>query len=312
MGAGGANPERDAKDTQTNHTSDHSRLRQVSGKLSSLRNSWSSAVPPLAIQNDSGTVDGAGLEEDGPLPEGHGDTVEKPSTLDRLQGLRQKTKVKAKHLLNMDDNKDDDGELREGDAALESLGSDPAFNPHKLIAKGRLGTGSSADKTLGTLQTVAASVAHPKKAIKSKATRTAGQVSKAEHPYLSRQADSELLEAHAQLHRAESSTDGPADTKNAMCEDSKETLTMLETRRESLKVAWTTHRHVHRVRVVPKRHLRFPARSEFVECDAAGKVVRYQWERWLGYVRHHARFSLGSTGRVANHHADASVLFPRF
>ncbi|KAL2047929.1 hypothetical protein ABVK25_011198 [Lepraria finkii] len=47
----------------------------------------------------------------------------------------------------------------------------------------------------------------------------------------------------------------------------------MEVHRESLRAAWTTRRHVRRVRVVPKR---------YVERDDGGNFVRYDWLGWLG------------------------------
>lgn len=62
-------------------------------------------------------------------------------------------------------------------------------------------------------------------------------------------------------------------------------LERLETHRESLRIAYMTSRHIDRVRAVPKRHLEFPKREAFLNKGQDGGVVRFRWERYLGYVR---------------------------
>ncbi|KAI9828444.1 MAG: hypothetical protein M1832_002872 [Thelocarpon impressellum] len=259
------------------------RLRHVTGRFSTLRTSWQSKEAPgsAPIHDDAATLDaGRPNDENEGLPEGQRGPVEKTSRRDLLQGLGHKTKSKTKQLLKLHDAKDGDGqEAREGDAAVGSIGSEPAFNPDKLEARGRAeGADNKTDKALGTLHSVANAVVHPREAVKGQATKTAGQVSKAEHPYLSQKADDELVEANDDLRRARRSSEADG----ADVADRKVTLDALEMRRESLKVAWTTGRHIRRVRAVPRRRIGFPHRADFVERDEKGEVVRFQWERWLG------------------------------
>lgn len=237
--------------------------------------------------NHSSIVNGSTLNEDDSLPAGHENATEKTGKLGRLRSLKQKTKHKTKKLLKLDDGDSDEGEaLREGDAAVESISSDPAFNPSLLKTEGRTIHSSVKDKTIDSLQFAAKATIHPKEAIKGRATRTAGRFTKAEHPYLSREADNELLRAHADLQGARSSTEGSEDEREARTADQNMTVDKLEIRRHSMKVAWTTSRHVQRVRVAPKGQLKYPERSAFViKRNAEGKAAKHDWLKWVGYVR---------------------------
>ena len=126
---------------------------------------------------------------------------------------------------------------------------------------------------------------HPKEAIKGRATRSAGQLTKAEHPYLSREADDELLAANLQLREAQDSVNELDDERGATIASRQLLVDKLQARREGMKVAWTTARHVQRVRVVPKRHLKLPEQSSFVlERDESGKQTKFDRLRWLGKV----------------------------
>ena len=214
----------------------------------------------------------------------------------KLHNVTLKTKAKAKKLLHI--KSDDPGTsvaIVAQDGPLKNIEDDPAFNPSKLGKKKHRGLRGTADKTLDTLQSVATSAIHPRKSTKSKVTRTtAGQLSKIERPFLSQKADLKLLDAHDDLGRVESSKSSRHPSSNdetdSLAGDLRDRVEALEAHRESLRVAWMTS-HIDRVRVVPKRHLNFPNKEAFVDRDGQGMVVRYQWEKWLGYV---CRLSLQS------------------
>ena len=153
--------------------------------------------------------------------------------------------------------------------------NDAAFNSSRLIRKRRFRPGKTADKTLGAIQSIGNAVVHPIKSAKKTATRTtAGQLSKAERPFLSQEADLELLKAHDNLKRAESTNSSKQGTPDEEQESHRDKIRELEERRESLSAAWTTSRHVRRVRVVPKRHFNIP-NNEHGNDD---------WLKWLGHV----------------------------
>jgi len=214
-----------------------------------------------------------------------------PSKRKQISGFASRTKAKTKELLKIDvATRADEQQNGENGGIMDNIEQDPAFNPSQLTKKKQksLSPMGAATKTKEALQTIGTAFAHPKQAIKSKATRTtAGQLSKAERPYLSQKNDAEFLEAHDNLERAESTSSsqrGSSDEEQEMILDShRDKIREMEAHRESLRAAWTTRRHVRRVRVVPKRHMTFPDDEFFVERDSSGNFVCYDWLSWLGY-----------------------------
>ena len=173
------------------------------------------------------------------------------------------------------------------DHGLSIMECDSTFNPNTLANQIPISRGGSIRKARRTLRSIAIAVVHPKEAIKSKATRaTAGKLSTISRPYLSQEADLDLLDAHNNLDHAKSARSSTASLDNdedALRKNQQEKLQDLEAHRESLFVKWTTS-NVGRVRVVPKRHIKFPNRSDFAKRDAQGNPVRYDWLKWLGHV----------------------------
>ena len=218
------------------------------------------------------------------------DRLSDPPKMSRLSGLTRLTKRKAKGLFK-GKGANEEGHLEnEKVQVMDDIEHCPAFNPSQLVKKTRMSASGAADKTLGTLQSASRSIMHPKDAIKSKATKTtAGQLSKIERPYLSQKSDLAFLQAHDDLKRAEgTSPSGHAISDKEMdfiIGKHKGRIRDMEAYRESLRAAWTTSRHIRRVRVVPKRHLNFPENQYFVERDKEGNFLQYGWLRWLGYVR---------------------------
>ena len=165
----------------------------------------------------------------------------------------------------------------------------PAFQIGQLAEKRHTTPRGVAGRTLGTMQSIAKSVIRPKKTIKSKATRTtASQLSKVERPYLSREADLEFLQAHDDLMRAESAGSSGEHTSDEhagrVIEDHRNKVRELEAHRESLRAAWTTSRHVRRVKVIPTRAYPFPKKRYFENRDHEGNVTSLDWLTWIGYA----------------------------
>ena len=206
-----------------------------------------------------------------------------------LAALTTRTKAKTKKLFHIDGAAKGNESDPDEDGVLDNIEHDPAFNTGSLIKKKRFRPGKTADKTLSNIKSVGKAVVHPVDSIKRGATRTtAGQLSKAERPFLSKKADQEYLEAHDNLRRAESTSSSKQGTSDEEQEsilgDHRERIREIEAHRESLRAAWTTSRHVRRVRVVPKRHINFPNNDFFLEDDGHGESRRFDWLTWLGYV----------------------------
>lgn len=238
-----------------------------------------------ASENTNGHEEGQTLLSD----DGSMEKMPGPSKRKRLSSLTQRTKAKTKKLLKLDVAAEDEQSESEGEEPLDNVIHNPAFSSSHLIKKKRFRPGKTADKTLGAIQSIGNAVVHPIKSAKSTATRTtAGQLSKAERPFLSQKADMEFLQAHDNLKRAESTSSSKQDTsvedQESVIGGHRDNLREMEEHRESLRAAWTTSRHVRRVRVVPKKHINFPDNEYFIERDKRGEFVRYDWLKWLGYV----------------------------
>ncbi|KAL8835685.1 MAG: hypothetical protein Q9170_003224 [Blastenia crenularia] len=224
-----------------------------------------------------------GLGSFGPLSIRHSKD-ESGSSERKLQQIIHKTEAATKRLLKQDrqeDLPDNDDQSR------QMLHEDAAFNLDRLDTEHQSGKGTVA-KLQVNLHTVVKGIKHPKQGIKSKATRSAaGRLSRVERPYLSKAMDTELLEAHDHLSRAQfiaSSADKISkEDPDPWGDGCKERVEQLEARRESLRAAYTTSRLVRRVRVVPKRHINFPGEDYFIVKDDQGNVATYDWLKWIGY-----------------------------
>lgn len=207
----------------------------------------------------------------------------------KLEKLARKTRQATKRLFVSGHQQHEHQDLtRQSDPATRVLQQDPAFNPAKLDCNHQNKHGLTA-KVQTNLQTVAAAILHPKEEAKGKATRsTAGRLSRIERPYISKDMDIELLEAHDSLSRAQSAASSdqilPEEGPESLDAGLKEKVEELEAQRESLRVAHTLKRHVQRVRVVPKRHIDSPKNEDFVEQNDDGRHVGYDWLKWIGHV----------------------------
>ena len=231
------------------------------------------------------TIQASDSSDDGSIDKIAGSTKRK-----RSSGLTSRTKAKTKKILKMKGTTDDQSDSEE-EGPLSILEHNPAFNSTELRKRRRFRPGKTAEKALGTMQSVGRVFVHPKDTIKKGATRTtAGQLSKAERPYLSQKANLDFLQAHDDLKQAESTSSSKQATSDEEQDNSivsqRDKIKEMEEHRESLRVAWITSRHVRRVRVVPKKHINFPKDEYFIERDEREQVIRYNWLKWLGYVRY--------------------------
>ncbi|KAL8769398.1 MAG: hypothetical protein Q9209_004626 [Squamulea sp. 1 TL-2023] len=206
----------------------------------------------------------------------------------KFEKLAGKTKKVTKRLLGPGDQHDQywDLELMR-DPATRVLKHDPAFNPNQLDSRHHSEKSLAANVRFN-LQTVATAILHPKEGAKGKAARsTAGRLSKIERPIITKDMDMQFLEAHDNPSRAQSvaSSDKilPEQDPESSKGDCKDKFKQLEAQRESLRAAHTLSRHVHRVRVVPKRRLDFPVEEFFLAPNDRGHNAGYDWLKWLGY-----------------------------
>ena len=228
--------------------------------------------------------------EEGPTSlSDHGSMEKIPglTTRKRPSGLTGRNKAKIKQLLKLHGAEADEQSEDEEEGPPDSSKNESALNSSQPMKRKRFHPAKTADKTLGAIQCIGKAVIHPIKSAKSTATRTtACQLSKAERPYLSQEADIEFLQAHDNLKRAKSASSSKQGSHNEeqdfLIGGHQDKIREMEEHRERLRVAWTTSRHV--VRVVPKRYINFPNNEYFVQRDERGDFVRYEWLKWLGYV----------------------------
>lgn len=202
----------------------------------------------------------------------------------QISSFAKDPKRKISRFVAKDDAHDDDID----GGGWTPLNDEPAFNSSQLKHRQAAG-GPGVRRTSRTLRGLRQSIIHPKATIKSKAARsTASRLSRVERPFLSQEADLELLHAHEKLEQAEEGmpSRGNLDTEpsSVVC-SKKDRVQELEAHRESLRIAWTTGRHVQRVRVVPKGMFSQPKSSTFRIKDGEGKDIGFNWMEWLGQVR---------------------------
>lgn len=232
------------------------------------------------LHRDSGVVMDLEPNGDDASTQSSEDDVSKPSKRERIRSLGYKTKRKTKRLLHIDDTSERISD--EQDGTIQGLEDSPAFNPQKMFDEKPDTAGGTVDKALSRVQKVAHAVMHPRTTTKHKvATKLAGE----EQPFGSREADMELLRAHEELTRGELSqaaSESSADSEDEEHMDKlRDRVEELEDKRESMAVAWTTSRYVHRARVVPRFDC--PKPEDFEELDEDGNMV-FHWDQWLGQV----------------------------
>ncbi|KAF2841186.1 hypothetical protein M501DRAFT_949417 [Patellaria atrata CBS 101060] len=198
--------------------------------------------------------------------------------MQHVKRLGHQTKAKAKKALRL---RETQANIEEDDASIsKALEQNPAFAPEKALAGHQQNLSGKVKSTLGKVQDVGFAIINPKETVKHKATI---KLATGEQPFLPQRADESLLDAHAALYDAQS-------RPSTIEEDSEdgediikwqERINDLEEHRSSMKVAWTTSRFVHRVRVHRQVPIEYPTREELEEYDEHGNYVRFQWEKWF-------------------------------
>ncbi|MCJ1394472.1 hypothetical protein MMC18_007350, partial [Xylographa bjoerkii] len=200
-------------------------------------------------------------------------------------GLRARAKEKTKSILHIRSHEDpvDLEDDQTHDRVLSNIDDDPAFHPNQVVdeaEKQQQKPGSAVDKNLHNLHSVGRAIIHPRKTAQSKAHRkTAQQLARMQRPQLSDVADLEFLEAQETI---DAGTKDTSVNGNSAGLSAQEKAKLLEAHRDSTLVAWTT-KHIDRVAAIHKLQIKWPDAEAFIHRDEKGNVVRYRWERWLGY-----------------------------
>jgi hypothetical protein len=200
----------------------------------------------------------------------------------RVRNLARRTKQKTKDILNLE--KAPDSEPG-SDSGQGDLFSDPAFNP-TIVLNGKRAerTSSPAPSLKDKLKTANNTVAHPRRTIRNKVTRTAaGKISTVQRPFLSGGHDRDLLAAQDELDEVIPSQSSAPGTETSGCESdehsAQQKVEKVEEARENAKIAWAIGRHVQRVRVVERMPHR-PWKRQFVERNPSGQE-KLRWDVWI-------------------------------
>lgn len=224
---------------------------------------------------------------------GNTDKDEPSRKRDKARGLAHKAKEKTKELFNSDEKQATATKCPSQEDLLEEISSDPAFNPAMILNETPPKLSKAEAPTIKSeLKSAANTIAHPRQAIRKKATRSAAaKISRAQRPFLSAEQDRNLLAAHDELDRLVSSRSSmrsrtPGESGNETGDEessARRKLERLEEQRAGLHVAWTLGKHVNRVKIVQARVPQPRSMGDFVERSPSGEPGRFQWERWLGY-----------------------------
>jgi hypothetical protein len=221
------------------------------------------------------------------------DQDDKPKKQSRALSFARRAKRKAKEVFTSGSREDEDPGSTPGKEVVDEVSSDPAFNPSLILNESPPKLSKGEHSTIKSdLKLAANSIAHPRRTIQEKATRSAAaKISKAQRPFLSAEQDRNLLSAHDQLDKLTSSRSSvnahtPVESGAEMSgeeEAARQKVEDLEEQRSGLLVAWTLGKHVDRVRIVQAKLPEPRSREDFIERAQSGEPGRFQWERWLGY-----------------------------
>ena len=219
-------------------------------------------------------------------------TNDEPTRREKMQNARQEATDKARDIMikpaeatHTSNNEDPYSELN----------NSPAFDPTKFWGKKRPSATRAARKVWSILYASGETFINPKKSLKSRATKTtASQIAKRQ-PRASRKADLQFLEAHEDLESARISRDYNEDEdiqrkKDREVDDAANTIHTLQEKREAMRVAWMTRRHVTRVKAISKEKEPYPGDSYFEKADDCG-ATEFMWGKWIGFVRSERSFN---------------------
>lgn len=199
----------------------------------------------------------------------------------RVKSLGRGTKHSVKRALLHLDKSTKSSQHHDKEASIY-LNSHPAFNPRKIVKEEPITLSRSLDTVAGAATSAARVIAHPKQAFKQ---GVAKKFAIHDQSLPSKQTDAALLRAYDELNQAEVSQSN--DSRSGVdIERLRSEVDGLDEQRESLRVAWTTERFVHRVRAVPVQAYRHPESSEYWISGADGRKEFQRLRYWLHMFRY--------------------------
>jgi hypothetical protein len=198
---------------------------------------------------------------------------------DTLKDIGRDAKLKAKHLLRIDDTKKE--VENDDDDIMDKIQQNAGFNPVQSLNAESSTLKQARDQLPEKLRQLPHKILHPKDTAKQK---TASTLATSEEPYLSRDDDERLVSAHNRLVQAEAAS-GLEDENVANVGDLQKIVDDLEENRQQKKVAWTSSRYIHRARVVRLGQDAFPVRSICRWTDSKGELQGQNWSQWVNQMK---------------------------
>lgn len=253
-------------------------LRSSLDKTSHKR---SSAASGTTSSKQDSAISSGGISHEMPTSENSTTT----SKRQKVKELGHQAKIRTKSLLLGPHTSPEEVEINDDEYADDPFEEihNPAFDPSQLIRQKPLRPEAFARSVLA----FGKSVIHPQRAAKRTA---ASKIAIEDQPYLSREADLELLNAHENLNDAKS-RDRSCNSNNKDSSDIEEELDRVQTiehARESRKVAWVTSHYVKRVLVIPEREIQAPQKTDFYECNETSGQWEMDWRAFLFARNKHA------------------------
>jgi hypothetical protein len=194
-------------------------------------------------------------------------------TMERLKELKDHTKAKTKGLLHIDST--EDHQQREQVSAISEVEKNPVFNPLNTINDKPATVGQKTSKIPGKVHQISHNILHPVSAVKEK---TSSQLGVSEKPYLTDDANKDLLHAHKELETAKAAQSVEVGQGTDQMDGWNAEIDAVQDYHEKRRVAWTSSRFIHRVRVAGTKSLEFPVLSSYL---TPGKSYNYEWNAWF-------------------------------
>lgn len=225
----------------------------------------------LANQNS----DSEGSEAD------YEDAVTQPSSKrQRLKNLGSTIKDAPKRtLLRMDILSNKDDQMDADGADIEGITDNPAFNTGKVFRKEREGPTGKAARAVDSVKSATRAVTHPRQHGKEKAAR---RMQPSQHPFLTAEADRELLQAHDDISISQDSSQETGGADDTLAQ--RDRLAAVEKERNAMRNAWITSRHVKRARAVTTGQMQRPRLADYRTLDGDGNQHHVDWGRYIAHM----------------------------
>ncbi|KAF2100170.1 hypothetical protein NA57DRAFT_54269 [Rhizodiscina lignyota] len=196
-----------------------------------------------------------------------------------VKSFGKRTKSKFKRALRIDETKDRLKDSRDG--VMSKLKNDAGFDlPNSLHVES-----STIAQIKGHLPDSAHELAHVIRHPREVATeKTSQTLATSKEPYLSRDDDELLIDAHEKLQHAEEVHEVNPEHEEHINE-LKATVDDIEEGRESKRAAWTSSRYIQRARVIGPGRFKFPVLSSCRWVDLHGQPQGCRWSQWSDHMQ---------------------------